>query len=173
MAGFCSTGLIDYIKDQIGACDNCAQTKILMKGDSTLAKAMKTLYGPDDFLGQAASTDPMSIVSCDEAGPFYIQDHKGGYKTTYILACVEILSYRVHLIPLPKLDTIHFLRALEILQSTRGRFTTLILDDHTSTTNSTGTNRITSQKSKINVGGSIGQRACTTLGQGGNTNNNS
>merc|ERR1712002_981864 len=70
--------------------------------------------------------------SCDEAGPFYIQDSKGGYKTTHILACVEILSYRVHLIPLPKLDTIHFLRALEILQSTRGKFTTLILDDHTS-----------------------------------------
>merc|ERR1712114_3419 len=102
------------------------------KGDSTLAKAMKTLYGPDDFLGQAASTDPMSIVSCDEAGPFYIQDHRGGYKTTHILACVEILSYRVHLIPLPKLDTIHFLRALEILQGTRGKFTTLILDYHTS-----------------------------------------
>merc|ERR1712002_300980 len=70
--------------------------------------------------------------SCNEAGPLYIQDHKVGYKTTHILACVEILSYRVHLIPLPKLHTIHFLRALEILQSTRGKFTTLILDDHTS-----------------------------------------
>merc|ERR1712041_43257 len=33
--------------------------------------------------------------------------------------------------PLPKLDTIHFVRALEILQSMRGKFTTLILDDHT------------------------------------------
>merc|ERR1712115_280036 len=40
-------------------------------------------------------------------------------------------SYKVHLIPLPKLDTIHFVRALEILQSMRGKFTTLILDDHT------------------------------------------
>ena len=105
---------------------------MLMKGDSTLAKAMKTLYSPDDLLGQAASMDPLSIVSCDEAGPFYIQDSQGGYKTTHILACVELLSYRVHLIPLPKLDTVHFLRALEILQSIRGRFTTLILDDHTS-----------------------------------------
>merc|ERR1711955_59006 len=47
-----------------------------------------------------------------------------------ILACVELLSYKVHLIPLPKLDTIHFVRALEIFQSMRGKFTTLILDDH-------------------------------------------
>ena len=92
---------------------------------------MKALHGPDDFIGQAASQDPMSIVSCDEAGPFYIQDGNGGYKTTHILACVEILSYRIHLIPLPKLDTPHFLRALEILQGARGRFTTLILDDQT------------------------------------------
>merc|ERR1711954_128002 len=48
-----------------------------------------------------------------------------------ILACVKLLSYKDHLIPLPKLDTIHFVRALEILQSMRGKFTTLILDDHT------------------------------------------
>ena len=93
---------------------------------------MKQLYGPDDFLGLTSSTNPLSILSCDEAGPFYIRDQTGGYKTTYILACVEIITYKVHLIPLPKLDTLHFLRALEILQSVRGRFSTLILDDHTS-----------------------------------------
>ena len=130
VAGFCATGLVDYIKDQIGACKSCTRTKMLMKGDSTLKQSLKTLYGPDDLLGTASSTDPMSIVSCDEAGPFYIQDEKGAFKTTYILACVELLSYKVHLIPLPKLDTIHFVRALEILQSMRGKFTTLILDDH-------------------------------------------
>merc|ERR1712120_23002 len=33
--------------------------------------------------------------------------------------------------PTSQLDTIHFVRALEILQSMRGKFTTLILDDHT------------------------------------------
>ena len=32
---------------------------------------------------------------------------------------------------LNELDTIHFVRALEILQSMKGKFTTLILDDHT------------------------------------------
>merc|ERR1712112_589218 len=121
-----------FIKDQIGACETCAQTKMLMKGDSTIAQTMKKLYGPDDFLGLAASANPLSILSVDEAGPFYIQDHRGGYKTTYILACVEIITYKVHLIPLPKLDTLHFVRALEILQSLRGKFSTLIMDDHTS-----------------------------------------
>ena len=76
VAGFCATGLLDFIKDQIGACKSCTRTKMLMKGDSTLKKALKTLYGPDDLLGAASSTDPMSIVSCDEIGPFYIQDER-------------------------------------------------------------------------------------------------
>merc|ERR1712081_152433 len=131
VAGFCATGLREFVADQIGACSSCTRTKLVMKGDSTLKKTLKTLYGPYDLLGTAASTDPMSIVTCDEIGPFYIQDGNGAFKTTYILACVELLSYEVHLIPLPKLDTIHFVRALEILQSMRGKFTTLILDDHT------------------------------------------
>merc|ERR1712243_140354 len=130
VAGFCATGLLDFIKDQIGACSSCTRTKMVMKGDSTLKKTLKTLYGPDDLLGTAASTDPMSIVTCDEIGSFYIQDGNGAFKTIFVLACVELLSYKVHLIPLPKLDTIHFVRALEILQSMRGKFTTRILDDH-------------------------------------------
>ena len=33
-----------------------------MKGDSTLKKTLKTLYGPDDLLGTAESTDPRSCV---------------------------------------------------------------------------------------------------------------
>lgn len=88
------------------------------------------LHGPDDFIGLAASKNPLSIVAVDETGPYYIQDGKGGYETTHVLVCVEIISYRVYLIPLPRLDTATFVRALEILQATRGRFTTLILDDH-------------------------------------------
>ena len=48
------------------------------------------------------------------------------------MACVELLTYKVHLIPLPKLATIHFVTALEILQSMRGRMNTIILDDASS-----------------------------------------
>ena len=47
-------------------------------------------------------------------------------QTTYILACVELLSYKAHLIPLFKSDTIHFVRSLEILKSMRETLTTLV-----------------------------------------------
>ena len=40
-----------------------------------------------------------------------------------------MLTYKCHLIPFPKLDTLHFIRALEILQSLRGQMTTIILDN--------------------------------------------
>ena len=33
--------------------------------EPTLKKALKTLYGPDDLLGTAASTDPVSVVTCE------------------------------------------------------------------------------------------------------------
>ena len=57
---------------------------MVMKGDSTLMTTLKTPYGPDDLLGTAACTDPMSIVTCHEIGPFYIQDGNGAFKTTHI-----------------------------------------------------------------------------------------
>ena len=41
---------------------------MVMKGDSTLKKTLKTPYGPDDLLGNAAGTGPMSIVTHDEIG---------------------------------------------------------------------------------------------------------
>ena len=130
VAGFCATSLITYIKDYIGACEGCTQVKMLLKGKSSIAQSLKSLSGPDDLLGQAASKNPVGILVADECGPFYVQDGSGTYKSTHILACVELLTYKVYLIPLPKIDTIHFVKALEILQSMRGKITTLILDDH-------------------------------------------
>ena len=71
----------------------------------------------------------MRIVSLDEAGPFYLLNNQREYDKTYMLVCVELLTYKCHLIPLPRLDTLHFIRALEILQSLRGQMTMIILDD--------------------------------------------
>ena len=73
----------------------------------------------------------MRIVSIDEAGLFYIINSQRDHDKIYILVCVELLTYKCHLIPLPRLDTLHFIRALEILQSLRGQMTTIILDDAT------------------------------------------
>ena len=88
MAGFSGTGLLDFIKDQIGACSSYTRTKMIMKVYPTLKRDLKTFYGPDGLPGTAPSTDPMSIITCDEIGPLYLQDGNGAIKTTYILACV-------------------------------------------------------------------------------------
>ena len=71
----------------------------------------------------------MKIVSIDKAGPFYLEDGHGGHDKTYILTCVELLTYKYHLIPLPLLNTLHFVRALEMLQAICGQMTTIVLDD--------------------------------------------
>ena len=95
---------------------------------------MKKYCGPDHFLGASVETDAMKIVSLDECTPFYIQDGNGGFTTTYIVLYVELLTYKVTLIPFPQVGTIHFVRALEILQSMRGQMSTIILDDESSYT---------------------------------------
>ena len=73
----------------------------------------------------------MKVVSIDEAGPFYLLNNQGEHDKIYILVCVELLTYKCHLIPLPRLDTLSFIRGLEILQSLRGQMTTIVLDDAT------------------------------------------
>ena len=102
---------------------------MILKGASQLTHNMKQFYRPDDFVANTIHPNSMRIVSLDEGGPFYLLNNQGEYDKTYILVCVELLTYKCHLIPLPRLDTLHFIRALEILQSLRGQMTTIILDD--------------------------------------------
>ena len=42
---------------------------------------------------------------------------------------MEPLTYKCHLIPLPCLDTLHIVRALEMLQVLCGQMSTIVLDD--------------------------------------------
>ena len=64
----------------------------------------------------------MKMVSIDEAGPFYLDGRHGGHNKTYIVVCVEILTYNCHLVPLSQHDMLHLIRALEILQALQGRW---------------------------------------------------
>ena len=73
----------------------------------------------------------MKIISIDKAGPFYLDNGNGGHDKTYTLTCVELITYKCHLIPCPKLNTLNFVKALEILQALHGQMTTIVLDDAT------------------------------------------
>ena len=131
LAGFCASGLNTHVLEQINACASCIKTKMVLIGASVLTHNMKQFYEPDDFVGNTIHPNPMRIVSIDKAGPFYLIGDQGDHDKIYILVCVELLTYKCHLIPLPRLDTLHFVRALEILHSLRGQMTTIILDDAT------------------------------------------
>ena len=102
---------------------------MILKGVSDLTPNMKQFYGSNDFIANTIHQNPMKIVSLDEAGPFYLLNSQREHDKTYILVCVELLTYKCHLIPLPRLNTLSFIRVLEILQSHRGHITTIILDN--------------------------------------------
>merc|ERR1712240_88263 len=105
--------------------------RMILKGASQLVHNMKQFYRPDDFIANTLHPNPMKVVSIDKAGPFYLLNNQGEHDKIYILVCAELLTYKCHLIPLPRLDTLSFIRGLEILQSLRGRMTTIVLDDAT------------------------------------------
>ena len=86
-----------------------------LKAMSTITQNIKRFYGPDDFIMNTTHPIPLKIVTIAIAGPFYQKNGKGGHDKTYILNCVEPLTYKCHPIPLPRLDTLHFVRALEML----------------------------------------------------------
>ena len=98
---------------------------------STITKNMKWFYGSDDIIANTTHPNPMKIVSIDKAGAFYLDDSNGGHEKTYILTCVELLTYKCHLIPLPRLDMLPFVRALEMLQALHDQMTTIALYDAT------------------------------------------
>merc|ERR1711867_211883 len=129
LAGFCATGLRAYVQEKIDGCTSCTEAQMILKGVLDLMPNMKQFYGPDDFIANTIHQNPIKIVSLDEAGPFYLLNSQGEHDKTYILVCVELLTYKCQLIPLPRLGTLSFIRALEILQSLRGQMTTIILDD--------------------------------------------
>ena len=61
---------------------------MILKGASALTQNMKQFYGPDDFVGNTIYSNPMKIVSIDEAGPFYLKSNQEDHDKTYILVCV-------------------------------------------------------------------------------------
>ena len=95
------------------------------KGSPHSKKTLNTLYRPVDLLGTAASTNPISTITCGEIDPstckmdiVLLQLHTSYHVSSYcITKCINSGS-QIRQNPCA--------RALEILQSMRGKFTTLI-----------------------------------------------
>ena len=65
LAGFCATGLLTYVKEQIDTCQSCSETRMILKGASQLVHNMKQLYGPDDFITNTLHPNLIKVVSID------------------------------------------------------------------------------------------------------------
>ena len=63
VAGFRATGLLHLSRIKLSLLF-MHKNKNHHEDEPTLKKALKTLHGPDDLLETAASTDPVSVVTC-------------------------------------------------------------------------------------------------------------
>ena len=82
------------------------------------------------------SQDPLSHVILDETGPIFFSDTESEtsdlYLSAYLLICIELVTYRTHLIIMKDMTTRSVIQALETLQQLRGALMNVVLDAHKS-----------------------------------------
>lgn len=86
---------------------------------------------PDEFVPGTFHDNPLEAVQIDEMGPLYIRNETGKFKF-WLIICIEIVTRQVYLVPMRTQSTVHFIMALEILQSRRGKLCKIVLDAHSS-----------------------------------------
>ena len=62
LAGFCATGITEFVQEKINVCHTCTEAKMVIKGVSTLTQNMKCFYGPDDYVMNTTHPNLMKIV---------------------------------------------------------------------------------------------------------------
>ena len=77
-SGFNSVNLAGLVTESIKFCRLCPTVKIILtKTDPAQALASRFLRGPDDFLSQTLSTNPLLCMQIDELGPWYPGNQHG------------------------------------------------------------------------------------------------
>ena len=129
MSGFLACNLELPVKKRKLDCKRCPFAKLTMTGKSDAQWiANQYLRGPEDFLPTVLSTNPLSCLQLDKTGPMYLGTQTE-YTKVWVLIAVKIITRRIHLIPLQHQSTLSFVHALEILESRRGRLTTIMLTE--------------------------------------------
>ena len=103
----------------------------MSRQNPNLKLANSQFRAPEHFINLALSGDALAAVQLDEYGPVFIQSNNQTVKV-WVLVCMESITRRLLLVPLEAQDTVSFLRALEILQSRRGKLSIIYVDQHPS-----------------------------------------
>ena len=130
LTGFNAVNLHIVIRDHKQYCKKCPLVKAVLSHTNPVQLLANRFYrGPDDFVASVLSQNPLAVSQLDEIGPWYIENEQRSVKV-WVLILIEIVTRKVYLVPMQFPNTIRFIKALEILQSRRGRMTKIIIDQH-------------------------------------------
>ena len=129
--GFGGKILHEFVQKFSDICVFCYRAKYIMSARSPLETILYKCRGPDDFIPHSLSRDPLSLIVLDEVGPFYI-DYEGARCKVWCLLAVELITNKVHILPLQRQNAASLVAALEQLQAIRGRYSSIVLDKHSS-----------------------------------------
>ena len=87
-------------------------------------------------MSTTVSQSPLSHVILDETGPIFFgegdSEENELYLSTHLLICVELVTYRTHLVIMKDMSTRSVIQGLETLQQLRGALLNIVLDAHKS-----------------------------------------
>merc|ERR1712105_245486 len=102
-------------------CKLCSLVHLILNNTNLARKLANYLQkGPDEFVPLSLSDQPLSVIQIDETGPIYL-GKDGYFVKVWILLAVEIVTRLEYLVPLKSQGTVDLIKALDILQTRRGR----------------------------------------------------
>ena len=98
------------------------------------SRALKESSGPNDSLDACLNSNPLSFLIVDELGPIFYENpnEKGQFLTAHLLIGVELITSRIHIVPINDMSILSIVQGLEILQNQCGRLINLVFDAHKS-----------------------------------------
>ena len=134
--GISAPNLNAVVRSYIKACQGCLQYNLFFTAKTPFSRAIKEQSGPNDSLDACLNKNPLSFLVLDETGPIHYANSADNasnqYLTAYLLIGIELVTRRVHIVPINNMTMLSVVQGLEILQNTRSCLLNLVFDAHKS-----------------------------------------
>ena len=132
--GVSAPSLPVIIKHYIKSCQGCLHYNLFFSAKTPFSRALKESSGPNDSLDSCLNNNPLSFLIVDELGPIFYENpnDKANYLTAHLIIGVELITARVHIVPINDMSILSIVQGLEILQNHRGCLINLVFDAHKS-----------------------------------------
>ena len=115
--GVTAPAIAKTVKEVNNSCACCLHQRVLLNAKYPYSKHILKEHSPDHLVAATVSQDPLSHVVFDETGLIFFSDGESKtsdlYLSSYLLICVELVTYFTHLVITKDMSTRSVIQALE------------------------------------------------------------